>query len=145
MYICHLFVVKNVSILNHSDISPFTFILYISYDVYNLVFFLTECSSTTFGQNCASQCTCDFSNTQSCEKTNGTCTCNAGWQGVNCTEDVPECTNDPSICGANAICTEQIGSYLCTCDTGYEKDSSGNCIGMKSAKQSGLTSRIFVT
>ena len=106
---------------------------------------LTECSSTTFGQNCASQCTCDFSNTQSCEKTNGTCTCNAGWQGVNCTEDVPECTNDPSICGANAICTEQIGSYLCTCDTGYEKDSSGNCIGMKSAKHSGLAARRFVT
>nr|XP_022292249.1 mucin-4-like isoform X6 [Crassostrea virginica] len=87
-----------------------------------------ECSSTTFGQNCASQCTCDFSNTQSCEKTNGTCYCNAGWQGVNCTDDVPECTNDPNICGANAICTEQNGSYLCTCKLGYEKNSNGICI-----------------
>ncbi|XP_062583993.1 fibrillin-1-like, partial [Saccostrea cucullata] len=86
-----------------------------------------ECSSTTFGQNCASQCTCEFSKTQSCDKQNGTCYCSSGWQGINCTEDVPECTNDVNICGHNASCTETKGSYLCVCDSGFHKTSAGRC------------------
>uniref|UniRef100_A0A8W8NDF3 Fibrillin-1 n=1 Tax=Magallana gigas TaxID=29159 RepID=A0A8W8NDF3_MAGGI len=87
-----------------------------------------ECSGTTYGLNCASQCKCNFTNTRACDKSNGTCICNAGWQGVSCSEDILECTNDPNICGANATCTEQSGSYLCTCNTGYEKSSTGECI-----------------
>eukprot|EP00105_Crassostrea_gigas_P016588 XP_011434026.1 PREDICTED: fibrillin-2-like isoform X1 [Crassostrea gigas] len=87
-----------------------------------------ECSGTTYGLNCASQCKCNFSNTRACDKSDGTCICNVGWQGVSCSEDILECTIDPNICGANATCTEQSGSYLCSCNTGYEKSSTGECI-----------------
>uniref|UniRef100_K1PP12 Platelet endothelial aggregation receptor 1 n=1 Tax=Magallana gigas TaxID=29159 RepID=K1PP12_MAGGI len=56
----------------------------------------TECSLMAFGENCASQCTCDFNNAWSCDKRNGTCYCRDGWQGVNCKVDVQECSLKPN-------------------------------------------------
>uniref|UniRef100_A0A8W8N521 Fibrillin-1 n=1 Tax=Magallana gigas TaxID=29159 RepID=A0A8W8N521_MAGGI len=85
-----------------------------------------ECALNTYGQNCASQCSCDFSNTQLCDKKNGTCYCKEGWQGADCTEDVLECANT-TICGSNARCSETNGSYICNCDVGYKKDAFGSC------------------
>lgn len=92
-----------------------------------ILHFYTECSSTTYGQNCGSQCTCELRNIQSCDKQNGTCYCSSGWQGVNCTEDVPECTNTPDICRKNALCDETEGSYVCACHDGFEKIAAGMC------------------
>lgn len=83
---------------------------------------------TTYGLDCAYQCSCDFTNTQSCDTKNGTCYCKEGWQGTNCTEDVLECAN-ATICGSNALCSETNGSYVCNCDVGFKKDASGSCIG----------------
>lgn len=88
----------------------------------------SECALNTYGQNCASQCSCDFSNTQLCDKKNGTCYCKEGWQGADCTEDVLECANT-TICGSNARCSETNGSYICNCDVGYKKDAFGSCVG----------------
>ncbi|XP_062609553.1 uncharacterized protein LOC134271352 [Saccostrea cucullata] len=85
------------------------------------------CPLKTYGQNCSSICTCDFNNTQSCEKQNGTCNCKTGWQGKNCTEDIPECTNNPYICGNNSSCNEIQGSYSCICDIGFKMSSTQNC------------------
>ncbi|XP_062579994.1 protein eyes shut homolog, partial [Saccostrea cucullata] len=85
------------------------------------------CPLKKYGQNCSSICTCEFNNTQSCEKQNGTCNCKAGWQGKNCTEDIPECTNNPYICGNNSSCNETQGSYSCICDIGFEMSSTQNC------------------
>ncbi|XP_061188930.1 uncharacterized protein LOC133197100 [Saccostrea echinata] len=85
------------------------------------------CSSTTYGQDCANQCTCDITNSRSCDKQNGTCYCNDGWTGVNCTEDIRECDNNQNICGANANCSEIPGSYVCNCNPGFKKDASGVC------------------
>ncbi|XP_052721310.1 uncharacterized protein LOC128192563 [Crassostrea angulata] len=85
------------------------------------------CSSTTFGQNCGGQCTCNFNNTRSCDKRDGTCYCRDGWQGVNCTEDVLECNKTPNICGNNSVCQETTGSYKCVCKPGYTKSSKGYC------------------
>lgn len=88
----------------------------------------SECALNTYGQNCASQCSCNFSNTQLCDKKNGTCYCKEGWQGADCTEDVLECANT-TICGSNARCSETNGSYICNCDVGYKKDAFGSCVG----------------
>lgn len=32
--------------------------------------------------------------------------------------DIDECAN-PSACGSNAVCTNQLGNYTCTCPEGY--------------------------
>ena len=41
--------------------------------------------------------------------------------GFNCT-DINECDNGQNDCDSNAICSNSIGSYSCTCDTGYDGD-----------------------
>ena len=42
--------------------------------------------------------------------------------------DVDEC--DAGISGCNHNCTNTVGSYVCSCDEGYELDSNGlTCIG----------------
>ena len=33
--------------------------------------------------------------------------------------DIDECLGDTDTCHSNATCTNSIGSYLCTCVTGY--------------------------
>lgn len=40
--------------------------------------------------------------------------------------DINECYENPSICPANAICTNLPGSYKCECGPGFEPDSSGS-------------------
>ncbi|XP_062615400.1 fibrillin-1-like [Saccostrea cucullata] len=86
-----------------------------------------ECSGNSYGRNCGFQCQCDQRNTISCDKRNGTCYCREGWTGLNCSTDVQECTLTPNICGGNAICIEQSGSFSCQCKPGFEKTSSRSC------------------
>ncbi len=33
--------------------------------------------------------------------------------------DVDECVEDATICGPNSNCTNSVGSYICTCFSGY--------------------------
>ena len=40
------------------------------------------CTTNTFGQDCTQQCQCQ--NGASCNAVNGSCTCTAGYTGVNC-------------------------------------------------------------
>ena len=47
-------------------------------------------------------------------------TCDAGWEGVTCDEDIDECLEGP--CAENAACTNTSGSYTCTCLEGFEGD-----------------------
>ena len=42
--------------------------------------------------------------------------------------DVDEC--DAGISGCNHNCTNTMGSYMCSCDEGYDLDSNGlTCVG----------------
>ncbi|RUS86242.1 hypothetical protein EGW08_005984, partial [Elysia chlorotica] len=41
-------------------------------------------------------------------------------------KDVNECLVS-TTCPKNSLCTNTIGSYMCTCNAGFRKDSSGNC------------------
>ena len=62
---------------------------------------------------------------------NYSCQCNAGYrlQGRSTCADIDECSETPSICGANAVCNNTVGSYECSCAVGFE-DQSGSCVGM---------------
>uniref|UniRef100_A0A2C9JEB6 Uncharacterized protein n=1 Tax=Biomphalaria glabrata TaxID=6526 RepID=A0A2C9JEB6_BIOGL len=86
------------------------------------------CDSTRFGQDCARTCTCNFANTVVCNHTNGQCNCKPGWEGVNCDQDINECSNSSYCSGSFVQCINLNGSAECRCTTGYEKpNSAGTC------------------
>lgn len=40
--------------------------------------------------------------------------------------DVDECSQDPSPCGPNSVCTNVLGSYGCSCPGGFEPNPEGS-------------------
>ncbi|XP_025084650.1 fibrillin-1-like isoform X2 [Pomacea canaliculata] len=73
------------------------------------------CSRFKYGQDCAFNCTCDVTNTQTCDPVTGNCTCKHGWNGTNCNVDIDECLSSPCL---NGSCTNINGSYTCSCSPG---------------------------
>ncbi|KAM4591603.1 nidogen-1 [Odontesthes bonariensis] len=59
-----------------------------------------------------------------------TCQCIAGFNGDGRTcYDIDECSDEPQICGPNAICNNQPGTFRCECEDGYQFGSDGRtCI-----------------
>ena len=53
------------------------------------------------------------------------CSCPPGYTGKNCSVDINECL--PNICPGNSTCTDDLDSYTCTCNLGFE---GGNCTGI---------------
>ncbi|KIG16340.1 Multiple EGF-like-domain protein 3 precursor [Enhygromyxa salina] len=49
-----------------------------------------------------------------------TCACPAGFDGVNCENEIDECAADPC---ANGVCQDQVGNYLCLCNPGWGGDN----------------------
>ena len=41
--------------------------------------------------------------------------------------DVNECSDD--VCGENANCENTVGSYICTCKSGYTRRNLTGCLG----------------
>ncbi|XP_046546621.1 fibrillin-1-like [Haliotis rubra] len=78
------------------------------------------CDSNHWGKNCANRCTCGV-NSVACNSTNGACTCNTGWKGDNCSEDVNECTDNVTICVGtpDSNCNNTNGSFICRCNSGF--------------------------
>ncbi|XP_069001154.1 nidogen-1 [Embiotoca jacksoni] len=55
-----------------------------------------------------------------------TCQCAAGFNGDGRTcYDIDECRENPQICGPNAICNNQPGTFRCECEDGYQFSSDG--------------------
>ncbi|KAK0067663.1 fibrillin-3, partial [Biomphalaria pfeifferi] len=75
-----------------------------------------KCSNPYYGKDCASQCVCNGLGT--CHNVKG-CICNKGWTGTNCNTDVDECTALLDVCPAGQVCTNTVGSYTCSCPSGY--------------------------
>ena len=85
-----------------------------------------------YGPLCDMACICNVTNTQSCDPTNGTCYCKAGWEGVTCDDNVDECSDASHNCtGASQECRDTIGGFDCVCRPGYLLDSNNVCQGGK--------------
>ena len=48
------------------------------------------------------------------------------------TSDIDECTENTDNCHADATCTNSVGSFSCSCNTGYTGDGV-SCSGMLGA------------
>ena len=55
--------------------------------------------------------------------------CNSGLSTFCFSSDLDECVADPSPCDENADCTNNNGSYSCTCKQGFT-GSGEECVGM---------------
>ena len=44
-----------------------------------------------------------------------------------CNTDIDECTSKP--CHSNAECDNTLGSFFCTCSSGFEGDGVNSCTG----------------
>ena len=92
------------------------------------LFYISDCEEGKYGDSCALICSCDPQNTVFCDKVYGNCTCKTGWEGVNCSENINECTISSSVCPANSVCKDTAGSYSCDCLAGYSL-AEGLCVG----------------
>ncbi|XP_052772238.1 uncharacterized protein LOC128211461 isoform X1 [Mya arenaria] len=81
----------------------------------------SECLDFTFGWSCNETCACQQEHSSTCDNVNGSCSCLQGWKGEICSEDVDECSEKPKVCSVkdNSHCENVDGSYLCSCDAGY--------------------------
>lgn len=53
------------------------------------------------------------------------------WMLLSFNSDIDECSTDEHNCDINANCTDNPGSFECTCNPGYSGDGvNGSCIGM---------------
>ena len=106
-----------------------TFVIKRSFLTSFACFELTACLEGTFGAECSQNCTCNTRNTVACNTTSGECQCEPGWTGAACGTDVDECAGSSPVCPQHSNCTDTDGSFLCLCETGYYKNSTGMCEG----------------
>ncbi|XP_039208911.1 nidogen-1 isoform X1 [Crotalus tigris] len=61
-----------------------------------------------------------------------TCECSVGFRGDGQTcYDVDECQEQPTMCGSNAVCNNQPGTFRCECLEGYQfSDDGRTCIAV---------------
>ncbi|XP_023931187.1 fibrillin-1 [Lingula anatina] len=97
---------------------------------------IAACDGIHWGTNCANTCSCG-SRANTCDRVVGCTDCVAGWEGANCENDVDECAQNTTICGANAICNNTRGSYTCACETGYRADPTGSCLDINECVEGG--------
>ncbi|XP_052802143.1 scavenger receptor cysteine-rich type 1 protein M160-like isoform X2 [Mya arenaria] len=90
-----------------------------------------ECTGNTFGYNCSSTCDCSeyfvIDQAKMCNHITGICQCLTGWQGLQCTDDVNECSATRCI-GANEKCVNLPGTYECECQDGHINYLDGSCV-----------------
>ena len=58
-----------------------------------------------------------------------TCHCQSGFDGLTCNNNINECLDGTNDCHPFATCIDTIGSFTCTCISGYEGNGL-NCTGI---------------
>lgn len=63
------------------------------------------------------------------------CECSIGFRGDgNVCYDIDECSEQPGLCGSNAVCNNQPGTYRCECVDGYQFAADGRtCVAVEYA------------
>ncbi|KAK3597236.1 hypothetical protein CHS0354_004990 [Potamilus streckersoni] len=79
------------------------------------------CDPFHYGLNCSLPCNCGIG-ADRCDHKTG-CLCKQGWTGIQCNQDIDECTSHPCI-GVNSRCINTLGSYICDCLPGFNNISS---------------------
>uniref|UniRef100_A0A672SJB5 Adhesion G protein-coupled receptor L4 n=1 Tax=Sinocyclocheilus grahami TaxID=75366 RepID=A0A672SJB5_SINGR len=77
---------------------------------------LDPCRCVDICQSCHQNASCSLNN-----DSKNACYCKQGFtgDGINTCQDDNECENVTGICGLNANCTNTIGDYYCTCESGF--------------------------
>ncbi|KAH9505774.1 hypothetical protein Btru_055751, partial [Bulinus truncatus] len=83
-----------------------------------------NCSTTTWGINCSTSCSCSTGATR-CDNVKG-CICKPGYTGVYCDVDVNQCTNGELTCNDRQQCVNRPGPDSCVCKSGYVQ-TNGFC------------------
>ncbi|XP_015763707.1 PREDICTED: neurogenic locus notch homolog protein 1-like [Acropora digitifera] len=63
------------------------------------------------------------------------CVCPPGFTSAHCEQDVDECSQEPDLCSAKAVCRNIKGSYNCYCEEGYTGDGR-NCTLLRESTDS---------
>ena len=87
----------------------------------------SACAKGKWGPQCSRLCNCE-SPTTTCDPGSGCAKCPPGFTGGDCYEDLNECDTNP--CGANANCTNSVGTFRCDCHAGYVQENPTKCVGM---------------
>ena len=79
--------------------------------------------------NCQEPCTQCKEYTKECHNVHG-CICLDGYTGADCGEDIDECNDNKTATnctGDNVVCVNTLGSYVCQCQSGYERNDTNHC------------------
>lgn len=96
---------------------------------------------------------CDHEHTAQCQPAKNdnetcdrpTCQCKPGWQGIDCGDDIDECSLVPPVCENGGNCTNTIGSFTCHCEPDFgwiDCSKPANCFNHTSVCAAGATCKV---
>jgi len=86
----------------------------------------TTPATTTMAADPCSSSPCQNNATCNSEGDSYTCTCESGFDGTNCENNIDDCSDNP--CQNGATCNDEVASYTCNCATGFEGTNCENDI-----------------